>query len=189
MFIIATISTPGPKARDATRRARGRARYLLLTLLAATTALSSFPGHLEKRFAINLTASMPRGIYRLQSPQALKVGDLVVVMLPPAAQQFAAARRILAPGGAILKRVVAMSGDRVCRIDCAVAINGRFVTIARRRNRENHALLHWSGCLRVRRHELFVLGQTLDSFDSRYFGPVDRTAIIAFAQPIWIFGN
>lgn len=132
---------------------------------------------------------MPRGIYRLQSPQELKVSDLVVVTLPPAAQQFAVAHRVFAPGGAVLKRVAAMTGDRVCWIDRAVAINGRLVAIARRRNHDNHALLHWSGCLRLRSHELFVLGQAQGSFDSRFFGPVDQTAVIAIAQPIWTFGH
>ena len=151
--------------------------------------LSGPPNHVEKRLAINLSASMPRGIYQLHPTHGFGTGDLVVVRLPPTAQQFAVAHGILVPGGTILKRVAAASEDRVCRFQQSVSINGRLAAVARTRDRDANALPQWNGCIRLRPLELFVLGQATGSFDSRYFGVVDRSAVIGTARPLWTFSK
>ena len=44
----------------------------------------------------------------------------------------------------------------------------------------------WRGCRRLKRHEYLLLNDAPRSFDSRYFGPVNASAIIGKAVPLWL---
>ena len=43
----------------------------------------------------------------------------------------------------------------------------------------------WTGCRRLQPGQLLLLNRTSASFDSRYFGPVERTAILGKAVLLW----
>lgn len=47
----------------------------------------------------------------------------------------------------------------------------------------------WSGCIRLPDTQVFVLAADPDSFDSRYFGPVDRANVLGTALPVWVRMN
>ena len=145
------------------------------------------PSH--RGLVINLTASMPRGIYRLSRERAPQRHDLVIVRLTPGTNDIAVSRGYLAANRPVLKRVAGVAGDRVCRIGGAVSINGLPAAIAREHDRAGRALPHWQGCLRLRPRQLFVLGTAADSFDSRYFGIVDQSSIVGIAHPAWIISH
>jgi type IV secretory pathway protease TraF len=76
----------------------------------------------------------------------------------------------------LLKRVAAGSGDHVCRQGADLEWRGGAVR-ALSRDRRGLGLPAWAGCRRLAADELLVLGDTPTSFDSRYFGPVRRTAV------------
>ena len=163
---------------------------LLLTAVLATTSIvlvSICPPH--KHLVLNLTASMPRGLYLLRSNGEPQAGDLVVLRLPPRAAEIAVARAYLRSNQPALKRVAAATGDRVCRFGSGVSINGEHVAIARSSDRAHQPLPSWTGCHRLRTHELIVLGAAAGSFDSRYFGAVERSAVIGIVEPIWTIRN
>jgi len=47
-------------------------------------------------------------------------------------------------------------------------------------------LTAWPQCRRLQTDELFLLSTTNPaSFDSRYFGPVNASAVIGQARPLW----
>jgi type IV secretory pathway protease TraF len=47
-------------------------------------------------------------------------------------------------------------------------------------------LAAWPGCRVLRRDEVFLFAAgNVASFDSRYFGPVGREAILGEAVPLW----
>ena len=71
----------------------------------------------------------------------------------------------------LLKRVAAVGGDAVCEADGLLRTPDRTVRV-RERDRVGLGLPRWTGCRRLGPGELFVLGDTETSFDSRYFGPV-----------------
>lgn len=124
---------------------------------------------------INESPSLPKGLY-LRRPGASPVSGAIV-----AASQPAAARSYLGALGApaamlLIKRVAAVEGDAVCRRGAWVATPGRTVE-ALARDRRGVALPVWSGCRRLQEGELFLLGDTASSFDSRYFGPVRRPEV------------
>lgn len=124
---------------------------------------------------VNESASLPRGLYLRRPRAAPALGTVVAVAAP------LRVRRYLADLGAppealLLKRVAAHGGDRVCRIGGRVVTPMRTVS-ARAHDRRGAALPVWSGCRTLATGELFLLGDTAASFDSRYFGAIDRAAV------------
>lgn len=73
----------------------------------------------------------------------------------------------------LLKRIAAVEGDQVCARDGTVRTPGRQVR-ALDRDRQGAALPAWRECRVMAPDEVFLLGDTPGSFDSRYFGPVLR---------------
>jgi conjugative transfer signal peptidase TraF len=133
----------------------------------------------------NGSSSVPPGLYwvRARSPPP---GSLAVIRLPPPLRQLADVRGYL-PGGALLiKPVAAGEGDVVCRIGASVDINGRPVAIAKSHDTADRPMPRWSGCIRLESHHSFVLSAQAQSFDSRYFGPIDGASVLGTAYPILI---
>ncbi|MFK0299550.1 S26 family signal peptidase [Brevundimonas sp. NPDC090276] len=146
----------------------------LSVTLFALGCLALMSGRSPAWALVNESPSLPRGLYvRISGAPAR---GATVATPPPAS-----ARPYLASLGAsddqlLLKRVAAVSGDRVCRKgDHVETPMGR--VIVSRADRNGVGLSFWRGCRRLEPHEVFLLGDTPNSFDSRYFGPVDRSLI------------
>lgn len=139
------------------------------------------------RFAIwNATASVPTGLYLIRGKAGLHVGERVAIVPPLALQHLLAERRYLPPGIPLLKRVAAVTGQRVCRLGRSITIDGASVGRARSRDRAGRVLPAWSGCHVLRRGELFVMSPAAsDSFDGRYFGTLRGADVIGRAVPVW----
>lgn len=120
---------------------------------------------------INETSSLPRGLYlRTQAP--IQRGSVVALAQPAAARAYLT--RLGMPDDVLLlKRVAAVEGDAVCDRGGTVRTPGRQV-LRLDRDRRGAILPAWSECRLLERDELFLLGDTLESFDSRYFGPVRK---------------
>jgi type IV secretory pathway protease TraF len=67
-----------------------------------------------------------------------------------------------------------------------VSINGRVVAHARYADASDRPLPRWNGCITLAGGQLFLLAPAADSFDSRYFGPVDRIHVLGSGHPIWL---
>lgn len=136
----------------------------------AMGCMSLAADHLPALALVNESPSVPRGLY-LRAPGAAP-GRGALVALP----QPAAARPYLASLGMpaevlLIKRVAATGGDRVCRDGGVVEARHRRAPVLRRDGR-GVPLGGWRGCRRLAADELFLLGDSPGSFDSRYFGPV-----------------
>jgi conjugative transfer signal peptidase TraF len=119
----------------------------------------------------NYTPSVPTGWY-VRSSDALARGALVTVRAQDVAPDYAAARNFTDRGDRFIKRIAANDGDRVCAEEDAIRINDRTVAHRATHDSQGRALPHWSGCRALSADEVFLMGDTADSFDSRYFGPV-----------------
>lgn len=138
-------------------------------MLAAGTAGGEGP----ELALINESPSLPRGLY-LRTAGPVVGGAIVAFDQPATARAYLG--RIGMPGEVLLlKRVAAVDGDRVCAGDGLVRAPGRQVRTLDR-DRQGAALSAWRGCRRLEPDEVFVLGDTPESFDSRYFGPVRKSA-------------
>lgn len=120
---------------------------------------------------VNESPSLPRGLYLREIGAAPGRGATVALAQPPAARAYLGPLG-MPPEVLLIKRVAAVQGDLVCREGGGVRVAGRRVAVLEQDGRDR-ALPQWRGCRRLGGGELFVLGDTAGSFDSRYFGPVD----------------
>lgn len=145
----------------------------------------------DVRVVYNASDSVPIGWYRVDPPgrrtDSLLVGSIVLIRLPDAIAAFAAQRGYLPRGIPLLKRVGAVSPQEVCITDGSVRIDDVPVAVALLADRMGRSLRAWPGCRRLRSGELFLLSTTNPgAFDSRYFGPVDASAVLGVAHPLWL---
>jgi len=147
---------------------------LLLTVAGLALLIEASFVRPTPRLIYNASDSVPVGWYRIESTDVLHVGGIVLARLPAAPAAFAARRGYLPMGIPLLKRIGAMAPQVVCVRDSIVSIDSIPVAVA------------WPQCRRLRAHELFLLSTTSPaSFDSRYFGPVNASAVIGQARPLW----
>ena len=138
----------------------------------------------------NATASVPIGLYAVRRALPLHVGELVVVSPPEPLAQFFAARHYLPLGVPLVKHVLALPGQTVCRTGRTITVNGITMGEALKHDRVGRSLPDWQGCRPLARGEIFVMNTVPpDSLDGRYFGPLPLTAIVGRADPIWTHGG
>jgi type IV secretory pathway protease TraF len=86
----------------------------------------------------------------------------------------------------MLKRVLALQGQTVCRNGLIITVDSIEMGQARERDSRGRALPVWQGCRIIGEGEFFVMNwQSVDSLDSRYFGPLPTSAVIGQAVPVW----
>lgn len=133
---------------------------------------------------INTTPSEPPGLY-VKTRQTPATGRIVAFDTPPAAFPYADRRLAYLHRMPLLKAVAAGPGDLVCTLNGALEIDGRVRAPIVQADRDGVVLPHWRACRRLAADEVFVFsGRVPNSFDSRYFGPVHRTAIRGVFAPL-----
>jgi conjugative transfer signal peptidase TraF len=140
------------------------------------------------RLVWNASESVPMGLYGVQPARRLIVTDLVVAFPPEPLATF------LAEGGypphvvPLIKRILALPEQMVCRNDSAITVDGIEVGAARERDRRGRPLPVWQGCRAVRQGEVFLMNwDEPASLDSRYFGALPITTVVGRAVPLWTF--
>ncbi|MDK2770101.1 MAG: S26 family signal peptidase [Sphingomonas sp.] len=142
------------------------------------------------RLVWNLSASVPVGLYAARPAHSASRGDLVAAYAPATVAELMAARGYLPRRVPMLKHVMGVAGQRVCRTGTSVSIDGKPLAEARSRDRKGRPLPAWSGCRALRLGEVFLLNPaSADSFDGRYFGPVPASGIVAVLEPLWLPGG
>ena len=134
---------------------------LILVLLAVIALLPTL------RLQGNLSASEPRGIYRL-THEPLNRGTYVVLKMP-------------------LKRIAAMPGDAVRVTPEGSYINGTLWPASGLPAEvlKGHRLEHYPfGTYILKPGQLWVLSNNPLGWDSRYFGPIDQHLVNATAEPV-----
>lgn len=140
------------------------------------------------RLVYNATPSAPRGFYLAMPATELSTGDLVLVRLPAGVAQLAAERGYLPLSVPALKQIAAVTGTVVCVRNSRVYVRGQRVGEALAADAQRRELRAWNGCRALVDGELFLLNVgAAASFDSRYFGPLDRSFVRARAVPVWIW--
>ena len=125
---------------------------------------------------VNESPSLPKGLYWRRPGVAPGPGAIVALAQPSSARPYLGGLGM--PSEVLLiKRVVAVGGDPVCRVGDRVLARRRVLHV-RTQDRAGTALPGWTDCRRLAADELFLAGDTASSFDSRYFGPVRRSAIV-----------
>jgi conjugative transfer signal peptidase TraF len=166
-------------------------RLLVLYLLCGTFVTGAWASGVHW----NGSASMPVGLWRtvpFQGP--LRTGDIVTFCPAEAVAELGLRRGYLdgghCPGGVapLLKPVAAVPGDEVVIDARGISVNGRLILRSRPlqtdpAGRPLTAIAQ--GAYRVDPSSVWIVsGHDERSYDSRYWGPLQITTILARATPI-----
>lgn len=168
-----------------------RARLILAVLSACGFAALAWASFVQSTVHVvyNPSDSVPVGWYRITpasaSPRSVHVGSIVLVRLSADAAALAAQRGYLPAHIPLLKRVGAVAPQHVCIEDRELHIDGVQVAVLLAVDRLGRPLPAWRQCRPLADGELFLLSATNPaSFDSRYFGPIQASAVLGIAQPM-----
>jgi conjugative transfer signal peptidase TraF len=165
----------------------GRTHVLAVTLAGVGFLALTFGRVALPLYMWNASASVPVGLYRLQSIDERYVSELVAVMPPEPLATFLADGNYLPRGVPMLKHVLALPGQTVCRDGLMVAVDAVAMGMARERDARGRLLPDWQDCRVIAAGELFLMNhQSADSLDGRYLGPIPASAVIGRAHPVWI---
>lgn len=164
---------------------RGRWATILVTLGAVALVIST-TGETAPAFIWNASNSVPIGLYRLQPTASLVVTELVAVRPPEPLATFLDLNGYLPIGVPILKRVLALPGQTVCRMGLTISVDEIEMGKALSRDGRGRPLPIWEGCRVLGQDQVFLMNwQSEDSLDGRYFGPLATSAVIGQAVPLW----
>ena len=135
----------------------------------------------------NASASVPVGLYAVDTIVDVHARDLVVVKPPEPLARFLADGGYLPRGVPLLKHLAALAGQTVCRIGHSVTVDAIEMGEARERDRRGRALPVWEGCRVIATGDVFLMNpRSADSLDGRYFGPLPAASIVGRAIPLWV---
>ncbi len=189
-------------AKETNRRPLGRAAQTLIAaaaLVAIGLLVASFT--LSRVVKLNLTASMPIGLYILRPASALHRGAIVIACPPSEAQRIGVENGYLAPargsmpeshcssGSApLLKYAIAFAGDEIEISEKGLSVNGRLIdaqTAVRHDRRGRTLVAVPNGQYRLAAGQVWLYSPARYSWDSRYFGPVRGRDVLGTAAPLW----
>ncbi|WP_302409656.1 S26 family signal peptidase [Comamonas kerstersii] len=187
---MTAATTPGTPPEP---RSRLRARIVLAVLSACGLAALAWAAFVRPAAHVvyNPSDSVPVGWYRIERagspPRPLSVGSIVLARLPADVAALAAQRGYLPSHVPLLKRVGAVAPQHVCIVAGQVRIDGVPVAAVLPADRLGRPLPSWPHCRPLAEGEVFLLSTTNPaSFDSRYFGPIQASAVIGIAQPLYL---
>ena len=164
---------------------RGRSVTLLMTFGAVALVMSTM-GEATPGYIWNVSKSVPIGLYQLQPAGRLAVSELVAVRTPEPLATFLDLNGYLPIGVPMLKRVLALPGQTVCRKGLTISVDAIEMGEALSRDSRGRPLPVWQGCRVVGADELFLMNwQSEESLDGRYFGLVPHSSVIGKARPVW----
>ena len=164
-----------------------RASRILFTAGAITVGLSVAGGQLAARLTVNVTTSMPRGIYWLWPDRRAALHSTVTLAVPSNVRQLVDERHYLPPGFRLLKSVVAVAGDVVCLEHQRYSVNGLLVSLVATTDQAGRPLPPlYPFCGVVPDGVAFLAAAGTSSLDSRFFGPVPLSDLTP-AVPLWTY--
>ncbi len=162
----------------------------ILVVSVSLAALTAYLATAKIWLVFNSTPSLPEGFYRLEDLDASIEtedldGQLVWLELPPALQLEIESRGYVPRGARLAKRVVGLPGESWCVRAGRWSIEGQDMGPVFDVDTVGNPLGHPTGCHLLGDDEVLVATDMPRSFDSRYFGPVKRSALIGTLEEAW----
>lgn len=168
----------GPARR---RRRRLKRLFIYLTApLAGLSVLALGARLLPPLALVNESRSLPPGLYLRQPGARLTLGAVVAAEPPPEARRYLTGLGV-DPDMSLLKRVAALPGQPACAQGRQVLTPLRPAFTAAP---SASAPAPWRECRLLAADEVFLLGDSAWSYDSRYFGPVRRSEVRGVYRPV-----
>lgn len=154
---------------------------LAVVLALAGTLKLVLAGHV----LLNITASVPRGLYWIAPARPPLRGELVVLTIPEQSRSLLHDRGYVPRSIKLLaKPVAAIPGDHVCIRNTLLFINDQLAGTIRTRDSAGRPMPVDALCRPLERDEVFLATGHDDSFDSRHFGPVRLDNLRGLLMPI-----
>lgn len=158
--------------------------YVGLLSLSTMLGLKALSGQIAFSLVLNLSTSMPAGVYRIIPARQLQRGMLVLFSLPDKAKRPLVNREWLNMDMPLLKPVAAIPGDAVC-VNKMVVVNGRELGGVFTSDSRGRPLTAGKGCYVVSENAFLPLSlHSAHSYDGRYFGEVSQESILGEAVPV-----
>ena len=139
------------------------------------------------KLLINSSPSAPQGIYLVTETKEFKVGDLVALELPPSVKAQFKKYSWFREDYLLIKRVAALSGDTICIGNEDFTINGEVQGLLLKTDSAGIPLSHPVGCFLLSSTQFFPRSELEQSFDGRYFGLLELSAIKGEARLVLPF--
>jgi conjugative transfer signal peptidase TraF len=175
----------GDELRAAKLRRRKLERRIAVTAIGVAIVLAPVAFPPAPRLVWNASASAPIGLYSVSPTGLAEPGDMVIARVPEPYRRLAATRHYLAMNVPLVKRVTATAGDEVCALGQDIFVNGRWIAERLVADGAGRPMPLWTGCIRLRGQQLFLLMDAPASFDGRYFGVTEGHDIIGKARLLW----
>ena len=175
----------GASLRALAERQQRRRRWASATVAFIAVVIGSILLPPRPLLVWNVSASAPIGLYTVGGRDEIATGDTALARVPERWRRLAGTRRYIPINVPLVKRVAAEPGDTVCALGQEIFVNGRWIAERRQTDGAGRPMPWWTGCVTLRRGALFLLMDSPDSFDGRYFGPTNRNDIIGTAGLIW----
>lgn len=167
-----------------------RYRFVLLLAASSVTALVWAALAAPRDILLyNHSPSVPEGFY-VRASAPVTIGAFVTVRASSVAPEEARRRHFTGPSDRFIKRVAAVGGERACGDGRSVIVGDDAVVVTVLEASEQHgphpdhsqrALVGWRGCRILDADEVLLLGDTRDSFDGRYWGPIN----VRLIEGVW----
>lgn len=130
-----------------------------------------------------VTPSMPKGFYWVTPIHGSLHRNEVVVFKPPAQfEKYLTKKHWLPDDGVMMKHIVALPGDWVCKKDDYIWLNDKMLAPVFSHAPKGEALPSLAFCGTLLHNQYLLMSLRVpNSFDGRYFGPVSRRLIIGRA--------
>ena len=164
--------------------------YIAAASILILVTLRILAGLYLPRLVINLSASMPRGVYRIVPFTTPERGMLIAFNVPEATLHELGQRTWLKKDAPLIKPIAGLPGDSVCISDTDVQINGKAVGPVFAADFQGRPLPRLRGCFTVQVGYVFPLSTYAErSFDGRYLGPTLLNLTTGQAFAVWICQN
>ena len=101
-----------------------RSATLVVMIIGVAVVTHTMGAKPMPRFVWNASESVPLGLYSVEPVGKLAVTNLVVAMPPDPLATFLAERGYLPLGVPLIKRILALPGQSVCRNELAIIVDG-----------------------------------------------------------------
>ena len=145
-------------------------------------------------YRLNLSSSIPPGIYKLDKKATYTKGDLVIFCLSEKEAKYAKMKGYIGMGIVcpafsvpLTKYITAAAGDSIS-IDSDIIINGKDVlnSVVLKTDHEGHQTKRIKYHNRILKEDEYILFSNYNpnSYDSRYYGIIHHNQIIGKSSPI-----
>ena len=136
----------------------------------------------KENFRINVSESIPTGIYRVYPIDTIKKGDCIVFETDKNTREFMLKRGYIKENSkAFIKKVAGMEGD-IIEIGEYLKINGRTIKKIHTKDSMGNPLPLKTRKYILKKDEFFMFGDHERSFDSSYMGIIKREQMLKKAK-------